>query len=573
VDRGGDAIGISAPGPFVAELEQMGVRHVPLASSTRRMSLRADLHAAVQLWKVLRRERPDILHTHNPKPGVYGRIVGRLAGVPVVVNTVHGLYASERDRRRKRAVVYALEAIAARFSHAELVQNPEDLRLLRRYRLTPRRKLRYLGNGVDLARFDPDQQPPDTRETVRRELGARPDQVVIGIVGRLVAEKGYPELFAAVARLGPRCLLVVVGPDDSDKPDALDRACVDAARQNGVRFLGMRHDVDRLYTGMDIFVLPSHREGFPRAAMEAAAMGLPIVATDIRGCRQVVTHGENGLLVGVRDPTSLADALQKLADDAPLRMTMGQISARRARAEFDERAVVRTVLDTYDRVLEGRAVADDARAARPTIGRLVKRSLDIVGASVALVGLAPVIAVVAVLVRLRLGRPVLFVQERPGRNGVPFRLYKFRTMHDVVDAAGQPVADDARLTRFGRALRATSLDELPELVNVLRGDMSLVGPRPLLVAYMPHYSAEQARRHDVRPGLTGLAQVKARNEDSWDDRLATDVWYVDNWSLGLDLRIMLRTVPRVLSGAGVTANDHATMRRFDDPPVEDPSGA
>ena len=221
---------------------------------------------------------------------MYGRIVGRLAGVPVVVNTVHGLYASADDRRTKRLVVYALEALAARFSHAELVQNPEDVELLRRYRIVPRRKLTYLGNGVDLVRFDRNRLPPGTRESVRAELGVDDDDVVIGIVGRLVAEKGYPELFEAVRALGPRCVLVVAGPDDPEKADALDRTDHRATPEpTACASSGMRDDVERLYAAMDVFALPSHREGFPRAAMEAAAMGLPIVATDIRGCRQVVS--------------------------------------------------------------------------------------------------------------------------------------------------------------------------------------------------------------------------------------------------------------------------------------------
>jgi lipopolysaccharide/colanic/teichoic acid biosynthesis glycosyltransferase/glycosyltransferase involved in cell wall biosynthesis len=565
VDAGGEAIGISAAGPYVAELEAAGIRHIALESSTRSMNVLADLKSAVELWRILRRERPDVLHTHNPKPGVYGRIVGRLAGVPVVVNTVHGLYATTDDRRTKRLAVYALEALAARFSHAELVQNPEDVKLLRRCRIVPLRKLTYLGNGVDLARFDRNRLPPGTRSSVRAELGVDDDAVVIGIVGRLVAEKGFPELFEAVRALESRCVLVVAGPDDPEKADALDRAIVDDARADGVRFLGMRHDVERLYAAMDVFALPSHREGFPRGAMEAAAMALPIVATDIRGCRQVVSHGDNGLLVPPRDPARLADALRQLAGDAALRRTMGASGARRARREFDERAVVKTVFDTYERaLLRATPQARADRRRRRTPRQLVKRAFDIATAGTALVVLAPVLAVVAVAVLVRHGRPILFVQERPGLDGVPFRLYKFRTMRNALDADGRPLPDAQRLTRLGRLLRETSLDELPELVNVLRGDMSIVGPRPLLPEYLSHYTPRQARRHEVRPGITGLAQVNGRNATTWEDRLTTDVWYVDNWSLGLDLRIMMQTVPRVLAGVGVRQAGHATMPRFDE---------
>jgi lipopolysaccharide/colanic/teichoic acid biosynthesis glycosyltransferase/glycosyltransferase involved in cell wall biosynthesis len=570
IDGGGQAIGISAPGPYVAELEAAGIRHIALESSTRSMNVIADLKSAVELWRILRRERPDVLHTHNPKPGIYGRIVGRLAGVPVVVNTVHGLYASDDDRRAKRLVVYGLEALAARFSHAELVQSPEDVELLRRYHLTPRRKLTSLGNGVDLARFDRSRLPPRTRETVRAELGVDDDDVVIGIVGRLVAEKGYPELFEAARSLGPRCVLVVAGPDDPEKADALDRELVNEAHADGVRFLGMCPDVERIYAAMDVFVLPSHREGFPRAAMEAAAMGLPIVATDIRGCRQVVRHGDNGLLIPPRNPARLAEALRQLADDAPLRHRMGVSSTRRARAEFDERTIVATVFDTYERALSRLAPRAITRPRRAP-SQLVKRAFDVAIAATALVVLAPVLGVVALAVFLRHGRPVLFVQERPGLDGVPFRIYKFRTMRSAFDVDGHPLPDEQRLTRLGRVLRATSLDELPELINVLRGEMSIVGPRPLLPDYLQHYTPRQARRHEVRPGITGLAQVNGRNESTWEERLTTDVWYVDNWSLGLDFRIMMRTVPRVFAGSGIRQAGHATMPRFDEPSTNGPA--
>jgi glycosyltransferase involved in cell wall biosynthesis/ribosomal protein S18 acetylase RimI-like enzyme len=344
---GCEVYGISAPGPWVPELERGGVKHIPLASSTRGMDVAADLRAARQLWRVLREEQFDILHTHNPKPGLYGRILGRLAGVPVVVNTVHGLYAAPDDPLPKRLFVYALEAIASRFSDAELIQSPEDFVLLRRWHITPRRRTLLLGNGVDLARFDPARFDDEHRRRLRAEWGVGDGQVVVGIVGRLVGEKGYPELFEAMRSLDPAPVLVVVGPDDPDKDDALPRELVDVARSDGVRFLGMRSDVDGLYAAMDMFVLPSHREGYPRAAMEAAAMGLPIVATDIRGCREVVVDGVNGRLVPVRSPALLAEAISELASDSIRRRAMGDASRQRALERFDETRVVSIVIDTY----------------------------------------------------------------------------------------------------------------------------------------------------------------------------------------------------------------------------------
>jgi sugar transferase EpsL len=188
-----------------------------------------------------------------------------------------------------------------------------------------------------------------------------------------------------------------------------------------------------------------------------------------------------------------------------------------------------------------------------------KRALDVILAAAALVALSPVLLAVAVAVRVKLGRPVLFRQVRPGRGGRPFELLKFRTMRDV---AGRPLPDAERLTAFGRLLRRTSLDELPELWNVLRGDMSVVGPRPLLMEYLLLYSAEQARRHEVRPGITGWAQVNGRNALSWEEKFRLDVEYVDRCSLAMDLRILAMTAVAVATARGVSAEGSATMPRF-----------
>ena len=191
-----------------------------------------------------------------------------------------------------------------------------------------------------------------------------------------------------------------------------------------------------------------------------------------------------------------------------------------------------------------------------------KRLMDISLSAAGLVVLAPVLAAVAVSVALALGRPVLFRQVRPGLHGKPFCLVKFRTMLDALGPDGRPLDDSARLTRFGRFLRASSLDELPELWNVLKGEMSLVGPRPLLMHYLPLYTPEQARRHEVRPGLTGWSQVNGRNALSWPEKLALDTWYVDNRSLRLDLRILLMTVAKVVSRSGIAAEGSETMPEF-----------
>jgi lipopolysaccharide/colanic/teichoic acid biosynthesis glycosyltransferase len=191
-----------------------------------------------------------------------------------------------------------------------------------------------------------------------------------------------------------------------------------------------------------------------------------------------------------------------------------------------------------------------------------KRVVDVLGSVVGLVLTAPLQAIIALLVGRKLGRPVLFRQTRPGLHARPFELIKFRTMTDDRDEAGELLPDADRLTPYGEMLRATSLDELPELLNVLRGEMSLVGPRPLLTEYLSHYSERQARRHEVRPGVTGWAQVNGRNVPDWEARLEMDIWYVENRSLFLDLRILLRTVAAVARRDGISTDGHATAPKF-----------
>jgi sugar transferase EpsL len=193
---------------------------------------------------------------------------------------------------------------------------------------------------------------------------------------------------------------------------------------------------------------------------------------------------------------------------------------------------------------------------------LPKRVFDLLAVILTAPLWLPVLAVVALLVRLKLGSPVFFRQARPGYRERIFELIKFRTMTDARDVAGRLLPDSARLTPFGRWLRATSLDELPELLNVLRGEMSLVGPRPLLVEYLPRYSPEQRRRHEVRPGLTGWCQINGRNALSWEQKFALDIWYVDHRSLWLDLRILVMTIWQVLARRGISASNHATMPEF-----------
>jgi glycosyltransferase involved in cell wall biosynthesis len=353
-EAGFEVLGASAPGPYVDELEAAGITHIPLRHATRAMNPIRDLRLTAELRALFKRLRPDIVHLHNPKPNWFGRVAARTAGMPAIVNTVHGLYATPDDPWPRRAVVYALEWATGKCSHVELVQNAEDIPVLTRLRVDPA-KLHLLGNGVDLVRFDRTSVPAHIRDRLRTEWGIAPGEVVCGAVGRLVREKGYAELFEAARQLRravPHLRFVVAGPADPDKSDAMSQAELDRATANGFRFLGMQADIEEFYAAIDLYVLASHREGFPRSAMEAAAMGLPIVATDIRGCRQVVDHGENGLLVPAGDAVRLAEAIGTVATDHVGRRAMGAAARTKSEADFDQQRQIDLTLAVYRELLE-----------------------------------------------------------------------------------------------------------------------------------------------------------------------------------------------------------------------------
>jgi glycosyltransferase involved in cell wall biosynthesis len=350
-DAGYEVIGLSAHGPHVEALQEMGIRHVAVPGFTRSTNPVQDIRAFAQLIGLLRELQPDILHTHNPKPGVLGRIAGRLTRVPLIVNTQHGLYAQPSDRWQRRWPVYAVERLASMFGDVELVQNAEDVATLVDNLHIPSRKVRHLGNGVDLTRFDPAAIPATKAQELRRSWGLGDDDVVCCVVGRLVHEKGIVEILEAAHRLAacdPPVRFVIIGPSDPDKADAVDATMLARAEADGCVILGRRDDMAECYAASDLFVTASWREGVPRAAMEAAAMGLPMVATDIRGNRQVVADGQTGLLVPLRDPAALAEAVRDLARDSERRRQFGDAAHRRAAVEFDQQFVIDRTLAAYE---------------------------------------------------------------------------------------------------------------------------------------------------------------------------------------------------------------------------------
>ncbi len=339
--RGHEVVGICADGPKLAPAREEGFRiaPIPFARSANPLS---NLPAFLSLVRLFRREKFDLLHVHTPLAGLVGRIAGRFAGIPRIAYTAHGFYFHERMRPSAYRAHVMLERFGRRFTDVLMTQSAEDAETAKAEGIAPNGQVTVIGNGVDPALFRPGTA--EEREAARAAMGVGPDDVVAVMIGRMVAEKGYPELFAALARTATLTLACIGTRLESDHEGAVDAALAAAQSDPGtasrLKLLGYRTDVAELLRGADLFVLPSHREGMPRAIIEAMMTGLPVVATHIRGAREQVIDGETGFLVPVSDEAALAEALGRLASDATLRARMGAAALARAREEYDEAKVI-----------------------------------------------------------------------------------------------------------------------------------------------------------------------------------------------------------------------------------------
>ncbi len=349
---GHDVVAVCAPGTWVESVRSAGVT-VHTVPMEREIAPLRDLLSMAALTSCFREHKFDVVHTHTPKAGLIGPMAARLAGVPQIVHTIHGLLFHDRMTRLRQSIFWVPEKITATFCDHIFSQSREDVERAVRSRLCSRQKISYIGNGIDIARFAP--QSSYDRSQKLQEVGLQPSDFVVGSVGRLVEEKGFRELFAAAEILSsrhPQLKFVVVGPRETDQNDALDNGYMDDLQRQGVvRFVNWCDDVRPWYAAMDLFVLPSYREGIPRACMEAAAMARPIVASDIRGCREVVADRETGLLVAPRDVPQLVEAIERLYQDRNLAVRMGECGRQHIVTNFDIKDVCRRLREFYAQLL------------------------------------------------------------------------------------------------------------------------------------------------------------------------------------------------------------------------------
>lgn len=361
-ETGYNVTGISKRGGYSDYLNEKGIRHINL-QFTRNFTPFKDLATLLRLYRILRRERFALIHTHTPKPGLLGQIAAWMARVPVIVNTIHGYYFHENMTGFWRRFYITVEKIAAHFSSLVFFVSEEDMLTASREGICPPEKMRRLGPGgigVDIQRFNRRNISQSTLETKRTELGILPETKVVGFVGRLVEEKGINELLEAasiVHRQIPNLRILLVGPIDDEKPDVVKP---EKAREYGVEdiciFLGNRSDVPELMALMDIFVLPSYREGFPVVLMEASSMSVPCITTDVRGCREVVVNNRNGIVVPLKNVQALSSAIVEVLTDDNLAQKLGGNGRLIAETRFDERIMFQNLKTEYARLLREKGV-------------------------------------------------------------------------------------------------------------------------------------------------------------------------------------------------------------------------
>lgn len=532
-------------------LREAGVGVAPLDVIWREIHPLRDLRGLWRLCRFLKEQRYSIVHTHTSKGGFVGRLAAWIAGVPVIVHTAHGFAFHEQSHPLVLRFYTFLERLAAGWCHRIITVSEFHQRWGLALKIADENKMVAIPNGIAPERVKPSR----TRNEVRLECGARNDDFVILSTGRLAKGKGLEDLLQAVAtlrRASARPFRLWLAGDGPVRGE-LERQ-VEALEMTGiVKFLGFRGDIGDLLLGSDLVALPSLREGLSIALLEAMAAGKPVVATTLGSNFEVTNAGQAARLVSPRDPAGLTRAIAEILDHPGEAAELGPAAQRIFLSRYTQRGMLLRYAEEYRQLL----AESESRAMAGEKPRSAKRVLDVLVSGAAVIALSPVMAAIAIAVRLTSRGPALFRQRRLGRGGSPFTLYKFRTMRagapDVRNADGSTynAPDDPRLTRLGRFLRATSLDELPQLLNVLKGDMSLVGPRPELVDQLRFYSPEDKRRLLVRPGITGLAQLSGRNTAAWSERRQLDLDYVRRRSLWLDASILFRTLPYVLLRRGI----------------------
>jgi len=566
-EKGFEVITVSADGSEVEGILMNGTKHIVIPF-TRKITPIHDIICLWKLVKVIKDLKPDIVHTHTPKAGLLGMIASRFCKVPVKLHTVAGLPLMETSGIT-RSVLEVTEKIT--YACADQVYpNSQGLKdyLLRDLQV-PEGKVKLIGkgssNGIDTDYFQRSEELEKKSREVRDKHKIRQGDLVFSFVGRIVRDKGLIELATAFktmregfAGTDRRLVLLLVGHFEDDLDPLPANVMEFIMKDESVILAGFQEDVRPWIMASDIFVFPSYREGFPNVVMQASLLGVPCIVSDINGCNEIVKHGVNGLIIPPKNVVALVTAMKALASDEAKCGRFASAGRGFVADNFKREVIWEALRKEYVERLQ--RAKEYKRPSSYT--RIVKPFLDRFTAFVILTVASPVVCAIILALAIANRGKVWFRQERPGKEGKLFTVIKFKTMTDECDANGNLLPDEKRLTAIGKFVRKTSIDELPQLFNVLLGHMSFVGPRPLLKEYLPLYNDEQGRRHLVKPGITGWAQVNGRNSLSWPQKFGYDCWYVDNVSFALDFKILILTVVKVLKAEGISHSSSLTMEKF-----------
>lgn len=520
-----------------------------------------DLAALCKLILFLRKEKFDIVQYATPKASLLSAIAAWTNRVPVRLYLMWGLYYTTQTGV-KRTIFKCFEHLICLLSTSIAPDSYGNCRFAVKEGLCTAGKISVVhngsANGVDTERFHP-QRLRREGERIRAALQIPKTARLFGTIAPLVGDKGINELISAfekLARAHSDVYLLIIGA--SAEKDPLHSDTLEKIEQHPrILNIGWQTNPELFLAAMNIFVLPTYREGFGMTNIEAGAMELPVISTKVPGPQESIIDGKTGLLVPARTVTPLVKAMKQLLDEPEFAKQLGIAGRQRVLQYYEQKELWQAIAGHRRKLF-----TDAVKSFEERKKQRGKRAFDLLLSLLLLPAAVPLMLVLAGAIRVIMGKPVLFRQKRPGLKGAPFYLYKFRTMLDRRDAQGELLPDAERLTAFGKFLRSTSLDELPELFHVLKGEMSLVGPRPLLMQYLDHYTPEQMRRHEIKPGITGWAQINGRNGISWDEKFTLDRWYVDHQSLWLDLKILAITVWKMLTREGISQEGQATMGKF-----------
>ena len=557
VKQGYAVYAICPSGQYETVFAQEGITSLHYPLSRKSLNPLKELNSIWCIYQLCKTYEFDIVNSFMLKPNIYASFCMPFLKKTKLICAVTGVGSFYIDDSFKSLVLKKISQWLYKFSffvsEGVVFQNKDDLRLFVDAKIISKQKSTLIkSSGIDTQSFTQATIDKEKSTLLKESLQIKNKQTIILLVARLIIHKGIREYIKSATSLKdkhPQARFFLVGGRDKGNHFSIDETLLD---NPNIEHLGEREDIKELIDLCHFFVLPSYREGVPRTLLEAASMGKAIVTTNVPGCKEAVKHNYNGYLVKARDSLALTKAIEALIVDKKLQTTMGA-NSRQWVQQFDIHPIVKKYISLYEKVMKRK---------RKNFYLPCKYFLDKVLALVLLLVLSPALLIVSVLIYFKMGKPILFTQKRIGLKDEAFDIYKFRTMSDEVGEDGKLLEDKYRLKGIGKIIRSASLDELPQIFNILKGQMSFIGPRPLLPEYLPLYNKEQKKRHLLKPGITGLAQVNGRNAISWEEKFSYDVEYVHKVSFWLDMQIFLKTIAKIVSKEGISSQTNATMERF-----------